>query len=272
MPTATIREREIFYTITKPSSSSPSSPGQTVIFIHGLGSTSSYFYPIIPHLTSQNHTCITFDNYGAGLSPLSASHPQTSITSIASDALALLDTLHIPRAVIVGYSMGALAALSLAATHPTRVAALICLGPINPSNADSLATLRSRIDTITSSGLDPLATTIPATAPSKSASPLVRAFIRALLLSNSPAGYLANLNALLAASEPVYPHVRAPVYILVGEEDQACPPRDAQQMYLNLGNSALSKFDFVEECGHWYCVERPEVVAGLVGEFVKAVT
>lgn len=275
MPTTTIRQREIFYTVTTPSAPrDASSSAQTIIFIHGLGSTSSFFQPILPYLTSQGHTCIIFDNYGAGLSPLLSSHPQTSIDDIAADALSLLDTHHVSRAIIVGYSMGALAALSLAATNPTRTTAIICLGPVNPSNTDGLTSLKSRITTLETCGLETLASQISSTAPSPSSlsSPLIRPFIFTLVVSSSRPGYIANLHAILAAPEPKYEKIRAPVYILVGEDDRSCPPRYAQQMYMNLGNSAFAKFDTVEECGHWYCIEKPDVVGELVGEFVKAVT
>jgi pimeloyl-ACP methyl ester carboxylesterase len=52
----------------------------------------------------------------------------TRPSDFAGDAVALLDALAIPRAMIVGHSMGSLIAQRIAIDHPHRVAALMLVG------------------------------------------------------------------------------------------------------------------------------------------------
>jgi class 3 adenylate cyclase len=62
---------------------------------------------------------------GVGLSDPLGSSELPTIEQWASDALAVLDAEEVTRAAVLGVSMGGLAALLLAATHPERVQALV---------------------------------------------------------------------------------------------------------------------------------------------------
>jgi class 3 adenylate cyclase len=68
---------------------------------------------------------IRFDMRGVGLSDPLGSSELPTIEQWASDALAVLDAEEVTRAAVLGVSMGGLAALLLAATHPERVQALV---------------------------------------------------------------------------------------------------------------------------------------------------
>ncbi|KAJ5232245.1 hypothetical protein N7468_005201 [Penicillium chermesinum] len=105
------------------------SSGQTFIFIHGLGSSQNYYFPVIPHLTA--HRCITVDTYGAARSPYT--NDPISIPGIAADVIGVLDALDIPKAVVVGHSMGGLVVAELGARYPERVSGVIAIGPTHPS-------------------------------------------------------------------------------------------------------------------------------------------
>jgi len=131
MPFATINGHSLHYTDIAPSEPAP----QTIIFVHGLGSTQNYYHPIIhPYLSS--FRCIVFDNYGAGRSSYDeAVQQETSIPLIAKDVLGLLDHLRVSKAVVVGYSMGGMVPTYLASTAPERVVAAVCIGPVHPSEA-----------------------------------------------------------------------------------------------------------------------------------------
>ncbi len=68
---------------------------------------------------------IRFDLRGVGLSdPLGSSDPPT-VEHWAGDALAVMDTVGVTQAAILGCSMNGLLALLLAASHPERVRALV---------------------------------------------------------------------------------------------------------------------------------------------------
>lgn len=69
------------------------------------------------------HQVIAFDNRGAGRSGKPDS--PYSIEMMASDALGLLDALAVPRAAVLGISLGGRIAMELALGHPDRVERLI---------------------------------------------------------------------------------------------------------------------------------------------------
>lgn len=96
MPFVNLNGHSLHYTDLKPGNVEGLS--LNMIFVHGLGSSQNYYYPILPYLTS--FRCILFDNYGAGRS--SYDGKESSVELIAKDLLGLLDYLEISKAVVVG--------------------------------------------------------------------------------------------------------------------------------------------------------------------------
>lgn len=132
MPFVTINKKSIFYSVT-PQTEDLDHPN-TTLFIHGLGSSSSFYHTIIPGISSQS-TCIAFDIPGSGLSSLGG--PPQSVNSIVEDAVALLNVLQGTavngKVWVVGHSMGGMIACELAIQYPHRVKGLILPGPVHPS-------------------------------------------------------------------------------------------------------------------------------------------
>jgi pimeloyl-ACP methyl ester carboxylesterase len=188
MPFITVNGKRLHYADTKPEAPDAT---YTIIFVHGLGSTQNYFFPILPNLT--DYRCITFDNYGAGRSKFdSQSH---SIETIGQDVLGILDHLKVSKAVVVGYSMGGMLPTYLAATVPERVVAAVCVGPVNPSPAVA-EVFQKRIPAVREGGMEAMADTIPAAATGSRATPLHRAFVREMLMAQEVEGYVANCRAI----------------------------------------------------------------------------
>lgn len=134
MPYANVNSKTLFFTLS--ASQSPRASPLTLLFIHGLGSSSSFFQPLVPSLTCQGYQCLTFDTYGSGLSPYTGHGNSTA--SIAADVLALLDSQGITEnVVVVGHSMGGIVASILAAedsmSKQQRFNAVVLIGPVNPS-------------------------------------------------------------------------------------------------------------------------------------------
>lgn len=103
--------------------------GQPLFFIMGLGSPAISWDPLLVEEMGRTHQVITYDNRGTGTSE-KPDEPY-SISGFASDAIGLLDALHIPRAHIFGVSMGGMIAQELTIHYPQRVAGLI-LGCTTP--------------------------------------------------------------------------------------------------------------------------------------------
>jgi pimeloyl-ACP methyl ester carboxylesterase len=141
MPNRQINGKSLYYTIEKPAHRALA----TVILIHGLGSSSSYFLPVIPHLLPSIR-CIAVDIAGSGLSGLGES--EQTIDSIVDDVISLLDALDIKDTVtIVGHSMGGIVASCFAAGHKNRVNGVVLIGPVSPNKAISRV-FASRIEAV----------------------------------------------------------------------------------------------------------------------------
>lgn len=94
--------------------------GAPVILLHGgLGHSGNWGYQV-PALIENGYRVILIDSRGHGRSTRDG-RPY-SYERMASDLLALIDSLHLERVVLIGWSDGACTSLILAAKHPERVA------------------------------------------------------------------------------------------------------------------------------------------------------
>lgn len=102
--------------------------GEPLLLIMGYGLSSDAWTPLLPLLTG--YQTIIFDNRGTGQSD----PPGDDLTlhTIGDDAAAVLDTMGVKRAHVMGLSMGGMIAQALVVDHPEHVATLI-LGCTSPS-------------------------------------------------------------------------------------------------------------------------------------------
>ena len=96
--------------------------GPTVVFIHGWTQNMSIWDEQVP-VFAPKYRVIRYDVRGFGRSTGDADQ-----TAHASDLAALLDSLRVPSATLVGLSMGARIALNFAVNYPRRVRALVLYG------------------------------------------------------------------------------------------------------------------------------------------------
>ena len=78
---------------------------------------------------SRHHRVITFDGRGTGSSSRPRGAAAYSNTECAADVLAVLDSVGIEQAVLVGFSCGAAWAIEAAADHPDRVLGVVAIAP-----------------------------------------------------------------------------------------------------------------------------------------------
>ena len=101
--------------------------GPAVVFVHGLGASIYAWRAILRPALQAGHRVVAFDNRGFGFSE----RPDTGYSNAAYTRLlvALLDSLAITDAVLVGHSMGGAISAQVAIEHPERVRGLVLIGP-----------------------------------------------------------------------------------------------------------------------------------------------
>ena len=112
--------------------------GEPIFLVHGFASTKNvnWVYPTwVSDLRKNGRRVIALDNRGHGESAKLYDPAHYSIPTMASDVIALMDHLDIPRADIMGYSLGARMTAWLGLTRPERVRAAI-LGGIGMAMID----------------------------------------------------------------------------------------------------------------------------------------
>jgi pimeloyl-ACP methyl ester carboxylesterase len=97
--------------------------GYPLLLINGFASTMDTWNPPVLAALAAHFRVIIFDNRGTGYS--ATSDTPFSIRLFAEDSVALMDSLGVARAHVLGHSMGACIAQELALAHPERVDHLI---------------------------------------------------------------------------------------------------------------------------------------------------
>lgn len=111
--------------------------GSPVIMLHG-GLANSDYWGLQVRALEGHYRVIVLDSRGHGRS--SRTSAPFSYDLMASDVLALMKYLHIPRAAIVGWSDGAIVGLDLAIHRPERVTRLFAFAAnSNPSGAKDVS-------------------------------------------------------------------------------------------------------------------------------------
>jgi pimeloyl-ACP methyl ester carboxylesterase len=98
--------------------------GEPVLLIAGLASDLYTWKKALPVL-AQNHKVVVFDNRGSGLTETSSA--AFTIATLSDDAAGLLEALAIPKAHVVGWSMGGNVAQEFALRHPDKLGALVLM-------------------------------------------------------------------------------------------------------------------------------------------------
>ena len=114
MPTTRIRDLDVYH--------ETHGSGDTVLLIHGLGSSSDDWSPQVEALSSR-FSVLTYDVRGHGRS--SKPGGAYSVRQFAADAAALIERLDLGPVHVVGLSMGGMIGFQLAADRPELVRSLV---------------------------------------------------------------------------------------------------------------------------------------------------
>lgn len=256
--------KKLFYQVQGKQNASP------VLFIHGLGGSSSYFSPLLSRL-STTHELHTTDLEGHGLSPMSPAGNLT-ISSFAQDVQRLYQERSGGRpATVIAHSMGSLVALKFAIEYPHLVSKLILMGPpATPFPAPATAGTFQRAKLVRSQGMLAVVDAIIAggtSAHSKANNALAIAAVRLSLLGQDPDGY-ANACVALArsGSETLdVSQIKVPTLIVTGSDDGVGSPEVCQRYTSAISESTVK---VLQNVGHWHLFENEQGTSDAVLSFM----
>ena len=100
--------------------------GEPIILLNGAGEDMDAWDPSFLKELASNHTVIVFDLRGIANTTLGSR--SYSFQQLANDTAGLLDALNIPKADVMGYSLGSIISQVFTISHPEKVSRLILVG------------------------------------------------------------------------------------------------------------------------------------------------
>ncbi|MDY6833298.1 MAG: alpha/beta hydrolase [Chloroflexota bacterium] len=238
--------------------------GSPLIMIMGLGANMNWWDPRMIQALSPQFKTILFDNRGTGQSEISDC--EYSITLFVNDVAGLMDALQIPKAHILGISMGGMIAQELVLHHPEKVEKLILCSTYCgssrgiPPSLDTLGMITGDRTNMTPE--DITRRTLPAlfTKGFLDDNPeFINLTIQQLMVEQTSEDVLMRqMNAIIQFDTfERLPQISTHTLILHGKRDILLPPDNAAVMAQAIPNSHLVYF---EKSAHGLAEEMDDVV------------
>ncbi len=241
--------------------------GAPILLIMGLGYPSTMWHRIRPQLSTSYRT-IALDNRGAGQSDV-PSGPY-SIALMASDAAAVLDAAAVPSANVFGVSMGGMIAQEFALQYPGRVQSLIlgCTAAGGPTakraEPAAIEMLKARTWMSQEQAAEAAIPFIYDTATPRHL--IDEDIAQRHPWPTSPAGYLAQLQAILAwESFSRLPQITAPTLVIHGKADRLVPAGNGELIAARIPGAQLV---LIERASHLFSTDQPEATQRAIFEFL----
>ncbi|HET8984980.1 MAG TPA: alpha/beta hydrolase [Trueperaceae bacterium] len=229
-----------------------------VIAVHGWMAASDLFEPLIEHLDVDKLSVCFPDCRGYGMRR--AVHGAMTIEEIASDVLALADSLGWSRFHVLGHSMAGMAAQRLMVDAPGRLQSAVLLAPV-PATGARVDDVRRR--SLLAAITDPsarLALIDDNTGGARDREWLDR--VRHLSLAGTEPGamerYLASWSGPGFARELEGNVV--PASVVIGRLDPGTPEAEVRVTFRRL--LANVRFDVLDGVGHYAMQEEPAMLVG----------
>ncbi|MGI9594660.1 MAG: alpha/beta fold hydrolase [Acidimicrobiales bacterium] len=271
--------------------------GLRLVLLHGIGSTWRSWERVIPFLADDVEVTV-FDLPGFGRSPrpaegMGADHAATDINAILSELCTsdLRSGLEPRPTVLVGHSLGTLAALHVGLQRPDNVVGLIV---VSGAVLSLLDLLRHPARSLVTEPLRLLKAALPVVAsglplPDFVRRPLARnQFYQRLAMDQAVARpellddevkaqslerlhhrnvYPATANAFGYDYRATFGRLAIPVSFINGTEDQLSEPADVERLAAICGSDTIT---WLERVGHWPNLETPDLLARAVDRHAAA--
>ena len=252
--------------------------GPALVLLHGFTGGIGAWAPHLPALSARFST-VAIEMLGHGDSDAPADPGRYRIEHAAEDVLAVLDRLGLPRAAVLGYSMGGRVALFLATVAPERVTALV-LESASPGIAETgeraarAARDAALADAIERDGVAAFIDRwerLPLFATHAGLPAGTRTALRAQRLVHSARGLANSLRGLGQGAQPPLwarlPALAVPVMVLAGALDARYAAL-SREMSRRMPNARLA---VIPGAGHTVHLEQPEAFQRAILEFLATV-
>jgi pimeloyl-ACP methyl ester carboxylesterase len=225
--------------------------GLPLVLIHGFGLNRDIWRKMAEKYL-QGHYVILPDVRGHGESQ--APERPYSMTSLADDIAALLDTLEIEKAVLCGHSMGGYITLAFAEKYPGRLAGLGLI--TTHAGADSSSKRAGRYETIEALKERGAVVVAENLAKKLTKHEDILRLTFDILSKTAPEGMIGVLQGMAERPDRwhVLSEIKVPALVVAGKEDQIVDVDVARQMADSLTNS---EFLLIDGAGHMPMLEDP---------------
>lgn len=254
--------------------------GPPILFIHEFAGDHRSWEPQVRHFSRQ-YTAITFAARGYHPSDIPDDPTAYSQQHALSDALAVLDTLEIERAHVVGLSMGGFCALHLARLHSPRIisAAIggVGYGAPPPNRAAFERECEAIARAFEQEGSERVAARYalgPARVQLQAKDPIAHAQFAAMLAEHSHVGSASTMRGFQKARPSLYNFIdefarmTTPVLVMVGDEDDGAIEASLM-LKRSIPTAGLMMFP---KTGHTLNLEEPELFNLALDRFIAAAT
>ena len=238
----------------------------TIVFVHGAANDHGVWALQSRYFAHHGHNVLAVDLPGHGRS---GGEALPSVAAIAAWLVAFVDAMRVERAILVGHSMGALAALDMAGKHPGRVGKLALLGAAVPMPVSEMLLDAAKQNDHVAFELINGWSFSPGDQLGGNRMPGVWMTGNAMrLMERSRPGVLHTdllacngyADGLTAAAE-----IRGPVLLLLGQRDQMAPAKYTSALIAALSTKRVVT---IPDCGHSLMTEAPDDVLDALREFL----
>ncbi|NTW57209.1 MAG: alpha/beta fold hydrolase [Chlorobiaceae bacterium] len=243
--------------------------GHPLLLIMGYGSTMNLWESRLLDRLAERYRVIVFDNRGTGGTE-TGSHP-FSIGQFADDTTALLQSLGIAQAHVLGWSMGSLVAQELALRHPSLVGRLVlyasqCNTRMFPPAPEVLGQLTDTSGTPEERGMRYIGTLFPEGWLRENDVRLKEIFYRPMgTVNEESVGMQAAAIGSWAGTTDRLGSLASPTLLITGAEDRLVPPDNSRYMDGKVPGAQLA---VIENGGHGLMFQYPETFCDIVTGFL----
>ncbi len=249
---------ELYYFLHKPQAGAVKRP--PVILLHGSGGNHLSWPPQVRRMADERIYALDLPGHGK-----SEGMGEHSINEYMDYVITFMKVLKIGAAVIVGVSMGSAIALNIALKYPRKVLGLGLIGAgakmrVSPAILDTVGnetSFESAVDLIHENCF------------SENVPPSLIQLSKRYMLEMRPPVLLGDF---LACNEfnvmEQLPRIKTPTLLICGAEDKMTPVKYSEFLREGIPGAELQ---IVENAGHLVMLERPDLVADMLKQFVDKI-